>query len=124
MARTPRGWANRPKDNTGRTITREWVELAYAATIALTALKVNISHYFVAQLTGALTINATTTDFEDLDEVIFYFGTDGTQRIVTFGTKFLSSGTVTIPASKTAIVRGIYDKTLDVIRITGREITA
>lgn len=124
MARTPRGWANLPQDNTARLFTFAWFEWAYAATIALVSLKTNVQHFFIAQLTGALTINATTTDFKDLDEVIFYFSTDATQRIVTFGTKFLASGTVTIPASKHATVRGIYDATLDAIRITSREITA
>lgn len=127
MARTPRNWENKPGDDTSRHFTRKWVELAYAATIAFVAAGVSMSYVFVAQLTGALTINVATGDLalaKDLDEFVFFFETDGTQRIVTFGTNFLSSGTVTIPASKGAVVRGIYDATLGKIRITSREIHA
>jgi hypothetical protein len=50
------------------------------------------------------------------------FETDGTQRVVTFGTNFLSSGTVTIPANKTATAVGWFDGTK--IRISNREISA
>lgn len=96
---------------------------AYASTSALT-LKAGAfrQHVCYAQLTGAMTINATVTSLEQFDEIIFHFGTDGTQRIVTFGTNFKSSGTVTIPADKGAIVRGIFDGTN--ILITSREIWA
>lgn len=124
MAKSPRNWDNRPKDNTGRSITRGYQELAYSATIALVCAAVNLQYIWFAQLTGALTVNATVTDLKDMDEVVLLFETDGTQRIVTLGTNFLSSGTITIPASKTACVRGVYDATLGKIRIYSREITA
>jgi hypothetical protein len=79
-------------------------------------------HVCYAQLTGAMTINADVSNLSQFDKVIFYFDTDGTQRIVTFGTGFLSSGTVTIPASKGAICIGYYDGVA--IRIASREIYA
>jgi hypothetical protein len=95
---------------------------AYAATSAWvgTANQLHIVYY--ATLTGAMTINATVTDMLQTSEVIFVFDTDGTQRIVTFGTNFLSSGTLTIPASKGAVVRAVFDGTN--LRVYSREIHA
>lgn len=95
---------------------------AYAATSAWVARDFLVQHVCYAQLTGAMTINATVTALQQFSEIIFYFDTDGTQRIVTFGTNFLSSGTVTIPANKGAIVKGYFDGTN--IRISSREIYA
>jgi hypothetical protein len=95
---------------------------AYASTSAWVAKDSQVQHVCYAQLTGAMTINATLTAMKQFQEVVFWFDTDGTQRIVTFGTGFLSSGTVTIPASKGAIVKGIFDGVA--IRIMSREIYA
>lgn len=98
---------------------------AYEATsIPLFKTGAKQQHVCYAQLTGAMTINAATTiaNLSQFDEVVFYLDTDATQRIVTFGTGFLSSGTVTIPASKGAIVKGYYDGAA--IRILSREIYA
>jgi hypothetical protein len=94
----------------------------YAAAIAIT--NVAAKHHIVApaQLTGSLTLNATAVTNHLLgDEFVFHFSTDGTQRVVTFGTNILSSGTVTIPANKTATARGFFNGTS--ICITGREIS-
>ena len=121
----PRGWANKPEDNTGRTLTRAFQDaVAYAATVTITPSLVSREYIKLAQLTGGLTLNVTTTSLADFDEFIFYFETDGTQRIVTLGTMFLASGTITIPANKTASVFCSYDKTLDKLRVHSREITA
>jgi hypothetical protein len=95
---------------------------AYASTSAWVAKDAQTQNVCYAQLTGAMTINATVTSLQQFQEVNFFFDTDGTQRIVTFGTGFLSSGTVTIPANKGAIVKGIFDGTA--IRIFAREIYA
>lgn len=95
---------------------------AYAAVSAWVAKDAQKQHVAYAQLTGAMTINATVTDLPQFGEVVFFFDTDGTERIVTFGTNFLSSGTVTIPASKGAVVRAIFDGTA--LRVTSREIYA
>jgi hypothetical protein len=95
---------------------------AYGATSAWVARNYQLQHVCYAQLTGAMTINATLTALEQFAEVVFHFGTDGTQRIVTFGTGFKSSGTVTIPASKGAVVRAVYNGT-DLV-VTSREIWA
>ena len=96
---------------------------AYAASIEVA--DVAAKHHIVApaQLTGALTLNATAVTQHLLgDEFVFHFSTDGTQRVVTFGTNILSSGTITIPANKTATARGFFNGTS--ICISGREISA
>lgn len=95
---------------------------AYAATSALRPVAAQVQYVCYAQLTGAMTINLTVTDMLQFSEIVFFFDNDATERIVTFGTGFLSSGTVTIPISKGAVVRGIFDGTA--VRITGREIYA
>jgi len=96
--------------------------VAYAATSTPT-LVANENNPLVvsyAQLTGAMTINAVVTKLKQFQPVTFLFSTDGTQRIVTLGTGFISSGTVTIAANKNAVVDGIFDGTS--IRISSREI--
>ena len=96
---------------------------AYAAAIEVTDQAAKRHVVTPAQLTGALTLNATNVTKHIVgDEFVFHFSTDGTQRIVTFGTNILSSGTVTIPANKTATARGFFNGTS--ICITGREISA
>lgn len=95
---------------------------AYAATDALTLLPAYVQYVNYAQLTGNMTINATTTNLQQFDEVLFLFEADGSARTVTFGTGFLSSGTVVVSLTKGATVRGIFDGTN--IRIYAREIYA
>jgi len=95
---------------------------AYAASDAWTPVSAFEQHVCYAQLTGAMTINATLTNLLQFDRGVFYFANDGTQRIVTFGTGFISSGTVTIPISTGATVEWVFDGTA--IRITNREIHA
>jgi hypothetical protein len=104
---------------------RKSVSQAYAATsIPIFATGAVFQVFNYAQLTGAMTINAATTiaNLTQWDEVVFIFEADATERIVTFGTAFLASGTITIPISKGATARGIFDGTN--IRITSREIYA
>lgn len=96
---------------------------AYAAAIEVTDQSAKRHIVSPEQLTGALTLNATAVTKHLVgDEFVFHFSTDGTQRIVTFGTNILSSGTVTIPANKTATARGFFNGTS--ICISGREISA
>jgi len=94
----------------------------FAATSALVLRAAKEQHVCYAQLTGAMTINATLTNLKQFDIVFLHFSTDGTQRIVTFGTGFISSGTLTIAASKDATAWGIFDGTN--IKILGREVQA
>ncbi len=62
-----------------------------------------------AQLTGAMTINATVTDCYKGDKLYCQFATDGTARVVTFGTNFITGGTLTIPASSWAEVIFLFN---------------
>lgn len=95
---------------------------AYAATLEVTDQFATLHLVTPAQLTGVLTMNATAvTKWLVGDEVIFHFSTDASIRVVTFGTNILSSGTVTIGASKTATCRGFFNGTS--ICITSREIS-
>ena len=94
---------------------------AYAATIAIAPTS-RQTRIIPAQLTGAVTINATTTGMIAGDKVDFAFSADGTNRIVTFGTNFKSSGTLTVTASKWAGATGMFDGTYIVMQ--GREISA
>ena len=104
---------------------KKGVNQIYAATsIPLFAKGAAVQVFSYAQLTGATTLNASTTiaNLTQGDEVVFLFEADATERIVTFGTGFKSSGTVTIPINKGATARGLYDGTS--VRIYAREIYA
>ncbi len=93
---------------------RKSLTQVYAATsIPLFATGAAVQYFAYAMLTGAMTINAATvlSRLSQWDEVNFYFDVDGTQRIVTFGTGFLSVGTVTIPIDKGASVCFVFDGT-------------
>lgn len=114
-------------DNTERMVKRDYQTPAYAATIALT-IKPTAAYTLAkcAQLTGAASITAnvgsSTAPPYVGDELVMMFETDGTQRVVTFSTGFVSSGTLTIPANKKATVIAFFDGAA--WRVTAREITA
>jgi hypothetical protein len=95
----------------------------YASAIEVTDQSAKEHLIKPGTLTGALTVDATAVTKHKLgDRFVFLFATDATQRIVTFGTNILASGTVTIPANKTATAIGWFDGAK--IRISNREITA
>lgn len=75
--------------------------LTYASTKAVATTHAETIMQF-ASLTGAITINATVTDCYKGDKLYCQFATDGTARVVTFGTNFVTSSTLTIPASSWA----------------------
>lgn len=93
---------------------------AFAATSALTLVSAFEQHVCYAQLTGAMTINVTLTNLVQFDRVCFHFTPDASPRVVTFGTGFVSSGTLTTVASKDSTVWAVYDGTN--LKITSREI--
>ena len=121
MPNTPRVVTGPNQDTTGRVITQDYQAVTSGATIAITPTA-QFTLYNVSQLAAAATINATVTEMYIGDEVTFLFSADGTNRIVTFGTNFVSSGTVTVTASKKATVKGVFDGAA--IRIVAREVTA
>ena len=92
---------------------------ASSAPVLKSAFLQTISY---AQLTGAMTIAPVLTNLLQGDEVIFLFEADASQRVVTFGTGMISSGTLTVTAAKGATVRAYYDGTS--LRVYAREIYA
>lgn len=99
------GVFNQGRDNTDRIVTNTFLQPAYSATIALST---NTSKTLVAPatLTGALTVTAsvgTSTTAPYIGDVIeFQFVPDGTSRVVTFGTGFQSTGTLSVTTAKYA----------------------
>jgi hypothetical protein len=114
-------------DNTGQALSLGFQSVAYGATIALTTKPFEAYTLVqVAQLTGALTMTAgvgssTTPPFVG-DEIQILFSADATNRVVTFSTGFLTSGTMTVSASKTATIRFIFNGTA--WQEMGRTVTA
>jgi hypothetical protein len=101
-------------DNTGQALSKGFQSVAYGATVALTTKPFDaFTLVQIAQLTGAMTMTAgvgssTTPPFVG-DEMQILFSADATNRIVTFSTGFLTSGTITVTASKTATVKFIFN---------------
>lgn len=94
------------KDNTARREIYDYQSPAYASSIALTIKDRSKTIVQVAQLTGALSLTAnvgsSTTPPYVGDKIEFLFTSDGTNRVVTFSTGFLPTGTLTVTASKSA----------------------
>lgn len=95
---------------------------AYAATSTPTLSAPNGSdlHVCYAQITGAMTINANVSGLLQFQRVCFHFFSDASIRVITFGTGFASSGTLSTVASRDATVWAVYDGTQ--LKITSREI--
>lgn len=94
---------------------------AYSATLTMVTTK-RLTTYQPALLTGALTINATVTSAIAGDLLYVSFIADGTNRVVTFGTNFQTSGTLTVTASKWGGASFVFNGTYWVA--AGREISA
>ena len=102
---------NLPLDNTGRLVTFETIDKAFAATVAAT-ISQQVTYLEVASLTGAITLNLTVTDSKRIDEITCVFTGDGSSRVITMGTGTKASGTITIGAAvKQAVWKGTFDGT-------------
>jgi hypothetical protein len=111
MANTPRVVTGANQDITGRTITQDYQTPAYGATIAVTFAEQTTTLKF-AQLTGATTINLDATNPLIGDNCTMLFSADGTNRVITWGTGCKADATtLTVTASKFAIVYGTFDGT-------------
>lgn len=107
---------NKPKnkDNTSIILDNDYQAPAYAATLAI-APKAHNTLVKVGTLTGALTINtavsapAYVAPMAIGDKLTFIFATDGTNRVVTFGTGMGSAGTLTVVASLKGVACFIFD---------------
>lgn len=106
---TPRFTPGVNQDNTFRTVTQDYQNPAYAATIAIvTAQAYTLVN--VQQLTGALSLSANVANPFIGDELEFLFASDGVgAHVVTFGTGFASSGTLSVAASKYGSAKFVFN---------------
>ena len=98
------------EDNTGRVITHDIKEPAYSATLSINA-NASKTYVTVGALTGALTLNAVVTNSQKYDELFVNFTASGANRVVTFGTNFASSGTLTVVSAKYGSAHFVYNGT-------------
>lgn len=109
------------QDNTGRVITYDYKEPAYAATITVRPAD-SRTYVNVGQLTGALTLNTVVTDCVAGATLVLLFKSDGTNRTVTLGTGLTSSAaTIVVSANKNASVSYVFNGVAFVE--TGRAVT-
>lgn len=98
-------------DNTARILNHEYLTPAYAAAITINPTK-SKTLVNVAALTGAITINAGVGSASSApyvgDELVLLF-TSAAIQVITFGTGFLSTGTLSTAAGKTANARFIFN---------------
>lgn len=107
MSTLPRFTGAPNRDNTSAQESRDYQAPVYAATIAVTVTKAK-TLVQVGTLTGALTLSAVlpTAAADDArpfvgDSVDFLFTADSVgAHVVTFGTGFVSPGTISVAASK------------------------
>ena len=106
-------YENLPQDNTGRQITQDHKNEAFAATVAV-VISEQRSTIVIAQMTGAVTLNVS----EDLslhalqegDELHILASADASARTVTLGTK-LKGANLALLANESGLVKGVYDGT-------------
>ncbi len=107
---------NEPNMFGNEAISSNGAAIAYAATLEMPAVKRKaLKHFFqFAQLTGALTLNATNIvtrgDYEEGDEVNILVTADGSARTITWGTLFRPAVAATwvIPISGTGLAKCMF----------------
>ncbi|QTE37476.1 hypothetical protein J3L18_31000 [Mucilaginibacter gossypii] len=101
-------------DNTDRILKNDFQTPAFAATVAI-VVKGSVARTIIkpATLTGVVTFSINVADplTNDAnngpfvgDGVEFYLTPDGTTRVVTFGTGFLPTGTLSVTTAKYAYI--------------------
>lgn len=109
------------QDNTLRAMTQDAKAVAFGSTIAIVPSE-SENLFQVAQLTGAATVNATVSQLYIGDKVRVLLSADSTTRVVTFGTNFISAGTLSVTASKAAYIDFMFNGTA--LQEMGRTVTA
>ena len=107
---------NDPNMFANEAISSNGTAIAYAATLEMPRPPRRALKHFVqlAQLTGALTLNATNIvtrgDYEDGDEVNILVTADGSARTITWGTLFRPAVAATwvIPISGTGLAKCMF----------------
>lgn len=119
------GPINEGTDNTDRIRNNQFLQPAFASTIALSpfASKTIVQP---AAFTGAVTFtagvgSATTAPYVG-DTIDFILVSDGTSRTATFGTGFAPNGTLAVTTAKYGYISFIFNGT--VWQETGRTVTA
>lgn len=108
---TPRYSTSSSADNTGRVLTLYYSAPAYASTIAIKP-RASENTVVVGQLTGNVTITATTVNSYAGDIMRVCFSNRAAADTVTLSTGFkVSATTVAIPSSKYATMTFIFDGT-------------
>jgi len=111
MAATDPKFGTTPnQDNTYRVLNNGYVNPAYAATLAYTPIHHN-TIYKPAALTGAVTVNLTVTQCNVGDMFTYIASASGASRITTFGTGFVSAGTLTAADGKSVTAKFIFNGT-------------
>ncbi len=108
QATAPRFGTDKYHDNTGKAITYGYLQPAYAAIVTVTPSK-SSNVYAVGTLTGAITVNTSTTTSKVCDEMTLILAANSTSRVATFSTNIVSTGTLGVLASKQATIRFIFD---------------
>lgn len=109
MAATDPKFGTTPnQDNTYRMLNNGYVNPAYAATLAYTPIHHN-TIYKPAALTGAVTLNLTVTNANVGDMFTYIATASGATRITTFGTGFISAGTLSAADAKQVTAKFIFD---------------
>lgn len=112
---SPRFGTSANEDNTGRVLTYLWKTPAvYSGTVTVGYNGYNATvkpAAFSSSVTPTVIANVASAFAGDQLTFIFSGGTyaSGGSAIVTFATNFLSTGTVAIAASKTSVVRFIFN---------------
>jgi hypothetical protein len=85
---------------------------ASAATLSVTTTQ-RTTKVIAGTLSAGMTVNAVVTDAQSGDLLYFAFNADGSgPYTVTFGTNFVSSGTISVAASKYGSAEFIYNGTV------------
>ena len=108
QATAPRFGTTKSADNTGRVLTYGYLQPAYAAIVTVTPSKYE-NVYAVGTLTGAITVNTSTTTSKVCDKMTLILAANSTSRVVTFSNNIVATGTMGVLASKQATIRFIFD---------------
>lgn len=101
-----------PGDNQEAITKKQILVIPYTTTVAISNLDCEINKVHIKTMTGAMTVTADVTNPYSMDKMIVILSADTSNRVATFGTGFIVSGTVTCLANKVATVEFYFDPIL------------